>query len=226
MSLRVIRSRPGAVVLWRDTARERLGEETESHRGEPTPPRPSRSTARAAHAASTRGPDRKSLWLDASSLQAVGVVLDESVDPLGRDRLWPLPGANRQNVRTSDARSLRGGGSHGVVARTNASANARALPVHVPARGGQPTKGRKNAGQGRGSHFQRQAQRAIPEELRKHAPGAADAEEDRVVVVLLEAIVPAGGDGGWGKLLAWHGRCSSGRALCQAWLARWRAQRE
>ena len=109
MSLRVIRSRPGAVVLWRDTARERLGEETESHRGEPTPPRPSRSTARAAHAASTRGPDRKSLWLDASSLQAVGVVLDESVDPLGRDRLWPLPGANRQNVRTSDARSLRGG---------------------------------------------------------------------------------------------------------------------
>ena len=66
-------------------------------------------------------------------------------------------------------------------------------------------------GRAGGSHLQRQAQRAVPEELRKHAPGAADAEEDRVVVVLLEAIVPAGGDGG--GVGSWRGMAAAAPAV-------------
>ena len=111
-----------------------------------------------------------------------------------------------------------GGGSHGVVAQKHAEVRERCL-VHVPASRGQPTKVGPNAGRGRGAHLERQAQRAVPEELREHAPGAADAEEDRVVVVLLEAVVPAQGEGGFGS--SWRGTAAAarGRALCRAWRA-------
>lgn len=95
-------------------------------------------------------------------------------------------------------------------ARTQAQIRGQCLCLCQLAEASQP-KWVRMQGRAGGSHLQRQAQRAVPEELRKHAPGAADAEEDRVVVVLLEAIVPAGGDGGGGG--SWRGMAAAAPAV-------------
>lgn len=194
-------------------------------RGKPQktmPSRPSGSTARAAHAASTRersGSHNGSTQahLRPSGLFLMKVLIHSDVTDFGRCQ---------KKVDKRQKEQIAEGGSHGVVARTNASANTRAVPVPVPARGGQPTKVGTNAGQGgrlappeagpaRGP---RRAAQARPRRGRRRR-GPCSSRTAR-------GHSACGRGRRWGRLLARHGRCSSGRALCQAWLVRWRARRE
>ena len=57
-------------------------------------------------------------------------------------------GRCQKKVDKRQKEQIAEGGSHGVVARTHASANTRAVRAPVPARGGQPTNVGTNAGQG------------------------------------------------------------------------------